>query len=96
MPKTSRKSVALPTIVDLDALDQIRDELIDAVESGEVVVKAGAVERVATNALFMLLSAAESAKRNRFSFSISEPSAPFRAAIDRLGIGSSFAAIMKG
>ncbi len=58
-PQANRKFVALPAIVDLDALDHIRDELIDAVESGPVTVSAAAVERVATNALFMLLSAAE-------------------------------------
>lgn len=90
------KSVALPAIVDLDALDPIRDDLIDSVESGPVIVNARGVERVATNALFMLLSAAETARRNNFSFAVTEASPPFRAAVERLGIGAQFAAIMEG
>ena len=53
------KVVALPAIVDLDTLDVVRDGLIDAVEMGAVTVDASKVERVATNALFMLISAAE-------------------------------------
>jgi anti-anti-sigma regulatory factor len=96
MAQARKKSVTLPAIVDLDALDHIRDELIDAVEHGGVTVKAAGVERVATNALFMLMSAAETARRNNFAFSVATPSAPFRAAVDRLGIGGQFAAILEG
>jgi anti-anti-sigma regulatory factor len=96
MAKDSGKIVALPAIVDLDALDLIRDELIDAVESGPVRVAGKAVERVSTNALFMLLSAAETARRNNFGFAVSEPSASFQAAVERLGIGAQFAPIMEG
>jgi hypothetical protein len=40
------KTVALPAIVDLDALDTVRDRLIDAVELGPVAVSGKAVERV--------------------------------------------------
>lgn len=90
------KVVALPTIVDLDALDVVRDRLIDAVELGGVEVDASKVERVATNALFMLISAAETSRRNSFAFAISGASAPMRAAIDRLGLSGSFAGLMKG
>lgn len=92
----AQKIVALPAIVDLDALDDVRDGLIDAVELGPVVVDAGAVERVATNALFMLISAAETARRNSFGFSIAHASAPLQGAIDRLGLGATFAGLMKG
>ncbi len=96
MAQTRSKIIALPAIIDLDALDPIRDELIDAVETGPVTIHGAAVERVATNALFMLLSAAETARRNNFGFAVSEPSPPFEAAIARLGIGDQFAAIMEG
>jgi len=96
MAQARRKTVALPAIVDLDALDPIRDVLIDAVESGPVTVDGGAVERVATNALFMLLSAAETARRNDFTFAVAEPSVPFRLAVERLGLGAPFAAIIEG
>jgi anti-anti-sigma regulatory factor len=51
------KVVALPAIVDLDALDFVRDGLIEAVELGALTVDASQVERVSTNALFMLVSA---------------------------------------
>ncbi len=88
--------VALPSIVDLDALDLVRDQLIEAVELGGVAIDASRVERVATNALFMLVSAAETAHRNSYSFSISGASAPMLAAIDRLGLGGPFTGLMKG
>ena len=96
MAQTHTKIVVLPAIIDLDALDPVRDELVDSVEAGSVTVRAAAVERVATNALFMILSAAETARRNNFSFAVSEPSAPLLAAIERLGIGVQFAPIMEG
>ena len=90
------KVVPLPAIVDLDALDIVRDGLIDAVEMGSVEIDASKVERVATNALLMLISAAETSRRNSFPFAISGASAPMLAAIDRLGLGGSFAELMKG
>ncbi|RYE08492.1 MAG: STAS domain-containing protein [Hyphomicrobiales bacterium] len=88
--------VALPAIVDLDALDNVRDRLIDAVELGGARIDASQVERVATNALFMLISAAETAKRNSFPFEIVGASAPMNAAIERLGLDGAFAGLMKG
>jgi len=89
------RTLALPMIVDLDALDVVRDGLIEAVELGGVEVDARAVERVSTNALFMLVSAAETARRNHFGFAISGASAPMRAAIDRLGLSDTFGTWMK-
>lgn len=96
MAQARSQTIALPAIVDLDALDPIRDELVDAIESGPVTVSGMVVERVATNALFMLLSAAETARRNNFAFSVSAPSEAFRLAVSRLGLGAPFAAIMEG
>ena len=96
MAQSRSKTVALPAIVDLDALDAIRDVLMDAVEAGPVTVSGAVVERVATNALFMLLSAAETARRNNFAFSVSAPSEAFQLAVSRLGLGAPFAAIMEG
>ncbi|GEM_PF-469346 len=88
--------VALPAVVDLDALDIVRDGLIEAIETGAVTVDASRVERVATNALLMLVSAGETAKRNSFPFAIAMVSAPMQAAIDRLGLKGTFAGLMKG
>lgn len=96
MAEARAKTIALPAIVDLDALDTVRDKLIDAVESGPVAVSAAAVERVSTNALIMLISAAETARRNNFAFEVAAASEPMLAAIDRLGLTPSFSGLMKG
>lgn len=91
-----RKAIALPAIVDLDALDTVRDQLLDSVEAGSVAVNGTAVERVSTNALLMLVSAAETARRNSFSFVVEQASEPMLSAIERLGFGPSFSPMMKG
>jgi anti-anti-sigma regulatory factor len=90
------KTVVLPAIVDLDALDGVRDRLLDAVETGPVIVNGAAVERVSTNALLMLISAAETARRNSFTFAVENASEPIYSAISRLGLDSHFAGMMKG
>jgi anti-anti-sigma regulatory factor len=90
------KAIALPTVVDLDTLDAVRDRLIEAVELGPVDVDGADVERVATNALLMLVSAAETARRNSFQFHVVRASASMLGAIERLGLNQSFAGLMKG
>ena len=89
-------TVALPAVVDLDALDGVRDQLLDAVDSGAVTVDGANVERLSTNALIMLISAAEAARRNSYSFALEKASPQMLNAIDRLGLRPSFAAIMRG
>lgn len=96
MADQATQSVALPAIVDLDSLDTFRDKLIDAVERGDTSVDGSAVERVATNALMMLLSAAETARRGENEFSVTEISEPMQSAIQRLGLEPHFAPLMKG
>ena len=96
MGQGSESKIALPAIVDLDVLDTMRDRLADAIEVGPVVVSGAAVERVSTNALLLLVSAAESARRNSFSFAIADASEPMRQAIARLGFEPTFAGMMKG
>ena len=96
MGSKAKKSLALPAIVDLDSLDGIRDGLIDAIEEGSVSISADSVERVSTNALFMLISAAETARRNSFDFSIEQPSAALTTAIERLGLAAQFSGMMRG
>ena len=90
------QSLALPAIVDLDAVDSVRDQLIETIEHGPVEVSAAAVERVATNALLMLLSAAKSAERCDFPFFVTDVSEPMASAIGRLGLSESFQPIVKG
>lgn len=96
MVSKAKKSVALPAVIDLDSLDSIRDGLLDAIEEGPVSIAAGAVERVSTNALFMLISAAETARRNQYEFAIEQPSAALTTAIERLGLGAQFSGMMRG
>jgi anti-anti-sigma regulatory factor len=96
MVSKARQPIALPAIIDLDSLDGIRDGLIDAIEEGPVTVDASGVERVSTNALIMLISAAETARKNQFDFAIEQPSATMMNAIDRLGLGAQFSGMMRG
>jgi anti-anti-sigma regulatory factor len=86
----------LPAVIDLDGLEPVRESLSAALESGSVRVSGAAVERVATNGLFLLMSAAETARRGGVSFLIEAPSAALIVAIDRLGLGERFAGFMKG
>ena len=95
MATKTNQEIALPAVIDLDAIDHVRDSLIDALEEGSVTVKADGVERVSTNALFLLLSAAETARRNHFEFAIDAPSAVMNAAIERLGLTAQFSGIMR-
>lgn len=96
MAEGQSKIIDLPAIVDLDALDDVRDSLLEAIEAGPVVVSGERVVRVSTNGLLMLASAAESARRNSFSFALSKVSEPMLSAIDRLGFGPGFAGMIKG
>lgn len=96
MSKSQPQSVALPRVVDLDALDEVRERLLEALHSGPVEVVASAVERVSTNAIFMLLSAAETASRSGVEFSIAGASDVMAASIEKLGLGPSFASVLKG
>lgn len=95
MAAASEGPVALPAVVDLDALEDVRDALL-AAAGGPLVVSGGAVERISTNALLLLVSAAETARRNESSFEIATASPAMLAAIDRLGLTSAFAAMLRG
>jgi anti-anti-sigma regulatory factor len=96
MDSAALRPIVLPAVIDLDALDGVRDQLLEAVEAGPTVLDAAGIERVATNALFLLLSAAETARRNAFLFVIARPSAALLAAIDRLGLTPTFLPLIKG
>ena len=96
MAEVNIEPVALPPIVDLDTLDSIRDDLLAGFERGPVEIDAALVERVATNALFMFISAAEAARQANIPFTISNPSEPMLSAIERLGLTEQFASLTKG
>jgi len=94
--EATAKRIVLPAIMDLDALDAVRDTLADALDQGVASVSASAVERVSTNAIFLLMSAAETARRNGAEFSVGDASPAMLAAIERLGLGEHVAGLMKG
>lgn len=85
----------LPAIVDLNALDGMRDGLLDAIEQGPVVIAGAEVERISTNALVMLLSAQESARRNGTALTLQGASPAMLSAIDRLGLKPHFSDLME-
>ncbi len=96
MAQPQTHSVALPGVVDLDALDDIREKLLDALHAGSVEIEAGAVERVTTNALFMLLSAAETARQAKTELTITKASDTVLSSIRKLGLEPVFAPVLKG
>ena len=55
----------------------------------------GLQDTTATNALLLLVSAAETARRHHFDFTIETPSAAMSAAIERLGLEAQFSGMMR-
>lgn len=94
MGAAAAQHLGLPPVIDLDTLDPLREALLEHLEQGPLTVDAGGVERVATNALFMLLSAAETARRLGVGFRLAGPSEALGAAIARLGLGDAFAPLL--
>jgi len=93
---TQATKIELPAIADIGAVDELRDEMIDALNSGDLEINLEKVERVSTNALFMLLSAAETAKSHNYKLQLSAPNENFSSALSTLGLESAFAPLMKG
>ena len=83
--------MSLPAVFDLDALDGVRDRLLEAIEIGPFLIDAQGVERVATNALLMLLAAGQTARSQGSAMRFVSPSAPLCGAIERLGLNQAFA-----
>ncbi len=96
MAAQNTKTYDLPAVMDVDALDSVRDWLSDAVGHGSVQLNGSQVSRVVTNSLLMLVSAGQSAAKNNFSFTICEPSQPLKEAIERLGMNEIFSNFLKG
>ncbi len=89
------KSIILPEIFDLDVSDKLKDDLLEHFEEGDVELDASSVQRVATNSLLMLISAAKTAQQTNVGFTILNPSEPMRGAIERLGLVENFASFIK-
>lgn len=86
-----RLEIDLPPILDLAAAADLRDTLLDALSrdtSAEVAVKAGAVERVATACVQVLLAAAHGFEAAARRLEIDGASEPFSDAFRRLGLAA--------
>ncbi len=87
--------IVLPAIADLDALERLRDELVEAGDAG-IRIEAADVERVSTNTLLLLLAAGKAAQSARVPFHIGSASPIFRLSVSRLGLDAHFAALLEG
>ena len=86
----------LPEVIDLDSMDNVRDWLLVAMQKGDVELDGGEVQRVATNALLLLVSAHKTAVKFSTNFSIVNASAAFNDAVERLGLSEIFKTFRKG
>ena len=84
-------TIDLPESLDLNAADEVRAQLLERIGHDPVAVNASAVQRVATNALLMLLSAAHSAKRRGSGLVFAVTSSGFDDAVAKLGLQAAFA-----
>lgn len=96
MAPADNRVVSLPAVVDLDAVEALREGLMDALDQGPVTVSGAAVERMSTNGLFLLLSAAATARRNDCRFAIADASEAMLGALERLGLTPHFAGVLEG
>ncbi len=86
----------LPSVIDLDSMDNVREWLMSAMDEGDVELNAAPVQRVATNSLLMLVCAGQTAASFGVNFIISEPSEAFTDAVERLGFSEIFSKFRKG
>lgn len=96
MSAGTAQKLDLPAIIDLDAMDDVREWLVAAAGHGDVRLNASMVERCATNAMMMLITAARTAETNGYSLTIGQPSAALTDAVTRLGLQSAFAELIEG
>jgi anti-anti-sigma regulatory factor len=96
MTDEAAQNFELPAIVDLDALEDVREQLLEALNHGPVQMDGSKVERIVTNALIMLLSGAETARRCEFPLTLNAASDAMTSAIARLGMQEQFAPMMEG
>ncbi|HHB83024.1 MAG TPA: STAS domain-containing protein [Devosia sp.] len=90
------QSFDLPSVFDVDAMDELREWLTNALEIGDIQLNGAGVTRLVTNALLLLVSAKASADRNNFAFSVVDPSPAFSEAVERLGMGEIISPLLQG
>jgi len=86
-----RLEIKLPGIVDLPVAGDLRDVLLDALArdtAAEVVLKAGAVERLSTAAVQVVLAAADGFKSAARHLEFDKPSSAVTEAFTQLGLAA--------
>jgi len=84
----------LPDVLDLTQAQGLRDGLAALMADGSLVLDAGAVERMSTPCIQVLLAAARTADAAHIRFSITNPSPAFRTALADLGLQADFSSWM--
>ncbi|MCR6631801.1 MAG: STAS domain-containing protein [Magnetospirillum sp.] len=88
---SGRLEVELPSVVDLTAAGELRDLLLDALAkdtAADVVLKAGAVERIATAAIQVVLAGVPAFRTAARRLEIEDVSQGLAAAFRHLGLGN--------
>ncbi|PDT88762.1 anti-anti-sigma factor [Bradyrhizobium sp. Y36] len=80
----------LPSQLDLTAARKLQDEIRSRLASGAVVLDAGAVDRLSTPCVQVLLAAGRAAASADVSFRIANASGAFSAAVVELGLETQF------
>jgi anti-anti-sigma regulatory factor len=96
MGENTIQAFELPSVLDIDAMDELRDWLTSALEVGNIRLNGSAVVRVVTNALLLLVSANQSALKNNLTFCVCDPSPALCEAVDRLGLTDIFSDFLEG
>ncbi|MCF6302130.1 MAG: STAS domain-containing protein [Devosiaceae bacterium] len=96
MDDTEIQLFNLPGVFEVDAMDELREWLSNALEIGEIQINGAEVTRLVTNALLLLVSAKATAEKNKIAFSIVNPSPAFGEAVERLGMGNIISPILQG
>ena len=81
---------ALPQVLDLTRAQSLRDLLVTLINRGSVALDAAAVERMSTPCAQVLLAAGRAAAAAGADYKILNASAPFRTALDDLGLEQEF------
>lgn len=80
----------LPQVLDLSLAQALRDRVAEGLRAGALTVDAGAVERVSTPCLQVLLAAGRAAEQAGTSYSIVNASDAFGSALADLGLRTAF------
>lgn len=81
---------ALPASLDLTQAPIIREQLASLLHGGDVALDAGAVERMSTPCVQVLLAAGRAAEAAQCTFQIINASSCFREAVADLGLEHQF------